>query len=123
MGKKRWREEVMKVVAELARALDPTDIVIGGGNVRLLDAMPPGCRHGDNTHAFIGGFRLWEDSGDAKAGAPVDVPKQAAEPGPATKEKGAVAASRKRAERASTRKARTPPAPPSAAKRARARKR
>jgi polyphosphate glucokinase len=120
MGKKRWREEVVKVVAELARALGPTDIVIGGGNVRLLDTMPPGCRHGDNAHAFIGGFRLWQNSREANGGAPVELPQGSAEPGPAPKEKGA---GRKVARRASTRKRKAPSSPPKAAKRARARKR
>ena len=100
MGKKRWREEVVKVVDELARALEPTDIVIGGGNVRLLDTMPPGCRTGDNAHAFVGGLRLWEESRDTKAGAPVGAPKQAATPGPAARKKSAAAVARKRARRA-----------------------
>jgi polyphosphate glucokinase len=96
----------VRVVAELARALQPTDIVIGGGNVRLLDAMPPGCRPGDNSHAFIGGLRLWEDAGGAASGAPVDVRESAAVPGPAAKDDRA-AAERKSARRASTRKRRS----------------
>jgi polyphosphate glucokinase len=35
--------------------------VIGGGNVKKLEKLPPGCREGDNANAFRGGFRLWED--------------------------------------------------------------
>src|ERR1700729_3325502 len=35
-GKKKWREHVADVVARLATALEPTDIVIGGGNVSKL---------------------------------------------------------------------------------------
>jgi hypothetical protein len=34
-------------------------VVLGGGNVRLLKELPPGCRRGDNENAFAGGFRLW----------------------------------------------------------------
>jgi polyphosphate glucokinase len=69
-GKKKWRKDVNAVVARLVAALEPDDIVIGGGNVRLLKKLPPGCRRGENANAFTGGFRLWESaSGTAtKAG-------------------------------------------------------
>jgi polyphosphate glucokinase len=59
-GKKKWREHVADVVARLTAALEPTDIVIGGGNVSKLKVLPPGCRAGDNANAFTGGFRMWE---------------------------------------------------------------
>ena len=35
-------------------------VVIGGGNVRELKALPPHCRAGSNDNAFTGGFRLWQ---------------------------------------------------------------
>ena len=35
------------------------DVVLGGGNVKKLKKLPPGCRLGDNANAFEGGFRLW----------------------------------------------------------------
>ena len=63
LGKAKWRAEVAKVVAILVAALEPTDVVIGGGNVNRLKALPPGTRAGDNALAFVGGFRLWEDGG------------------------------------------------------------
>ncbi len=50
---------VADVVARLRIALEPDDVVLGGGNVRKLKALPPGCRAGDNANAFVGGFRLW----------------------------------------------------------------
>ena len=59
-GKKKWQRYVADVVARLEAALEPDDVVIGGGNVRLLKEMPPGCRLGENTNAFAGGFRLWD---------------------------------------------------------------
>ncbi len=62
-GKKKWRKTVFDVVARLSAALLPDDVVIGGGNVRLLTKMPPLCRKGDNENAFVGGFRLWQGSG------------------------------------------------------------
>ncbi|HZZ82175.1 MAG TPA: ROK family protein [Gemmataceae bacterium] len=61
-GKKKWREEVANVVAKLVAALEPDDVVLGGGNVKKLKDLPPGCRAGGNSNAFAGGFRLWEDA-------------------------------------------------------------
>jgi len=61
-GKKKWRRYVADVVECLRAALGPEDIVIGGGNVRRLKKLPPGCRAGDNANAFKGGFRLWNDA-------------------------------------------------------------
>jgi polyphosphate glucokinase len=60
-GKKKWRRHVADVVARLIAALESDDTVIGGGNVRKLEALPPHCRAGDNANAFCGGFRLWEE--------------------------------------------------------------
>ncbi len=61
-GKKRWRKLVADVVERLVAALEPEDVVIGGGNVTHMKTLPKGCRAGNNTHAFIGGFRLWDDA-------------------------------------------------------------
>ena len=58
-GKKRWRQHVADVVGRLVTALEPDDVVLGGGNVKQLDELPPGCRAVDNANAFLGGFRLW----------------------------------------------------------------
>src|SRR3984893_13163581 len=63
-GKKKWRKYVADVVARLSAALGPEDVVLGGGNVRKLKDLPPGCREGDQANAFIGGFRLWQDAGN-----------------------------------------------------------
>jgi polyphosphate glucokinase len=59
-GKRKWRQYVADVVARLIAALEPTDVVLGGGNVSKLKELPPACRAGDNGNAFIGGFRMWE---------------------------------------------------------------
>jgi polyphosphate glucokinase len=61
LGKKRWRKEVFKVVERLQAALEPDYIVLGGGGIKKLDELPPGCRRGDNANAFKGGFRLWQE--------------------------------------------------------------
>jgi polyphosphate glucokinase len=65
-GKKKWRRRVADVVARLVAALEPDDVVLGGGNVKKLAELPPGCRSGENSNAFQGGFRLWEDASDQK---------------------------------------------------------
>jgi polyphosphate glucokinase len=59
-GTRKWRRYVADVVARLIAALEPDDVVLGGGNVKELKEMPPRCRAGDNANAFQGGFRLWE---------------------------------------------------------------
>jgi polyphosphate glucokinase len=62
LGKKRWRKHVLDVVALLRRALVAEDLVLGGGNAKLLKRLPDGARMGDNSHAFKGGFELWSPS-------------------------------------------------------------
>ncbi len=61
-GKKKWRSFVNDVVKRLVAALEPDDVVLGGGNVHKLKKLPPGSRAGDNNNAFLGGFRLWQQS-------------------------------------------------------------
>ena len=64
LGKKKWRHHVGQVVRLLKDVLEVDYVVLGGGNARLLKQLPPGSRLGNNTNAFLGGYRLW-----AKAGA------------------------------------------------------
>jgi polyphosphate glucokinase len=61
LGKHKWRRNVADVVARLIAALEPEDVVLGGGNLKQLEKLPQGCRAGDNANAFIGGFRLWKN--------------------------------------------------------------
>ena len=58
-GKKCWRGDVLDVIARLRSALEPDEVVIGGGNAAKLEALPPATRLVDNANAFVGGFRLW----------------------------------------------------------------
>ena len=60
-GNTVWRKRVFDVVKRLTSALEPDYLVIGGGNVKKLETLPPNCRRGDNALAFEGGFRLWKD--------------------------------------------------------------
>jgi polyphosphate glucokinase len=61
-GKRKWRKHVADVVVCLSAAVQAEDVVLGGGNVKRLKELPPHCREGNNDNAFLGGFRLWEQS-------------------------------------------------------------
>jgi polyphosphate glucokinase len=60
VGKKKWTAAVFETVRQLTAAMEPDEVVLGGGGVDELDELPPGCRRGANENAFLGGFRLWE---------------------------------------------------------------
>ena len=59
-GLAQWRRDVDDVVRRLIAALEPEDVVLGGGDVHQLETLPPGCCAGDNADAFAGGVRLWK---------------------------------------------------------------
>ena len=59
MGKKKWRRAVVDVLKRLTLALEVHDVVVGGGNAKLLKRLPSGTRIGRNANAFAGGYRLW----------------------------------------------------------------
>lgn len=63
-GQKKWQRAVEEAVARFIDVLKPTDVVLGGGNAKKLDPLPPGTRLGDNAFAFRGGFRLWGREGE-----------------------------------------------------------
>jgi glucokinase len=63
MGKKRWRRLVHEIVPRLRHAFQVDEVVLGGGNVKLLKELPQHTRLGANANAFAGGFRLWERRG------------------------------------------------------------
>jgi len=73
-GKKRWRRYVEDIVARFITAVEPDDVVLGGGNVKYLKELCPRCRAGDNANAFLGGFRLWDGSVEAKPSSPPQAP-------------------------------------------------
>ncbi len=65
-GRKKWQQHVEYGTARLIDALSPDDIVLGGGNAKRLKTLPKGCRLGNNSYAFTGGFRLWEKASSAR---------------------------------------------------------
>jgi polyphosphate glucokinase len=66
-GKKKWCQHVADIVALLIVALEPDEVVLGGGNVKKLKELPPRCWAGDNANAFLGEFRLWEKTSNRKS--------------------------------------------------------
>ena len=78
MSDPRIRSARQKEIAEegrgrcspLVAALEPEDVVLGGGNVKKLKELPPGCRAGTNANAFVGGFRLWKKADKPKTPFP-----------------------------------------------------
>jgi polyphosphate glucokinase len=60
LGKKKWRRAVFEAIEQLTAAMEPDEVVLGGGGVDDLDELPEGCRRGENENAFLGGFRLWD---------------------------------------------------------------
>jgi len=61
LGQEKWQRHVWAVVARFKAAFLPDDIVLGGGNSKLLTEIPANCRLGNNHMAIDGGFRLWEE--------------------------------------------------------------
>jgi polyphosphate glucokinase len=64
LGRKKWAREVAKVVVLMRAALQPEEVVLGGGNVKKLKKLPPGTRLGNNENAFRGGSELWNEGVD-----------------------------------------------------------
>lgn len=59
LGKPAWRKRVARVVEAFVPAFNVDYIVLGGGNAKLVNKLPPSARLGHNQSAFRGGFRLW----------------------------------------------------------------
>ena len=71
MGERSGGATSKDVVERFVKALEPTEVVLGGGNTKLLKALPPRCSAGANANAFVGGFRLWGESAGEKPASPV----------------------------------------------------
>ena len=89
LGPRRWRRRVADVAERLRDALQVDDVVIGGGNARLLRDLPAGARLGANSNALVGGFRLWEIPATLRSAGPAGLadltaPDAAAQPAAAT---------------------------------------
>ena len=61
-GTSKWQASVHDIVGKLKAAMIADYVVLGGGNVKKLTELPPNSRPGENTNAFLGGARLWEEA-------------------------------------------------------------
>jgi polyphosphate glucokinase len=59
LGRHKWEKHVHVVAGMLRAAVVADHVVLGGGNVKKLQRLPPHARRGDNLNAFRGGFRVW----------------------------------------------------------------
>lgn len=59
-GKARWRRAVGEAARVLHAAFLVDYVVLGGGNAKLLEKIPRGCRRGGNHNAYLGGLKMWE---------------------------------------------------------------
>jgi polyphosphate glucokinase len=62
LGKEKWRLAVYDVIERLRAALQVDYVVVGGGNAAHLKELPPNTRVCPNTNAFLGGYRLWDET-------------------------------------------------------------
>jgi polyphosphate glucokinase len=60
LGRKKWQRHVEIVIELLKHGLQADYVMLGGGQTKKLKELPPGVRVGNNSHAILGGIRLWE---------------------------------------------------------------
>ena len=58
----RWHKRAGEAAEQLKAAFLADYVVVGGGNAKELEELPPGCRRGGNHNAYFGGIRMWEDA-------------------------------------------------------------
>lgn len=61
-GRRVWREDLARAIAEARRVLLAEEVVLGGGNARLVGTPEEGCRLADGGEALRGGVRLWREA-------------------------------------------------------------
>jgi glucose-6-phosphate isomerase len=61
LGEAAWKTLIVEAVELLRQAVAAEYVVLGGGNVRLFEELPPRVQRGHNDRAFEGGFRVWAD--------------------------------------------------------------
>ena len=61
LGHEAWQASVVELLPLVRAALAADYVVLGGGNGRKVELLPPLTFHGGQHDAFEGGVRLWED--------------------------------------------------------------
>jgi polyphosphate glucokinase len=62
LGLRRWRKHVTRIIELLRHGLQADEVVVGGGEAKMLGRLPRGARLGDNDNAILGGLRIWVDA-------------------------------------------------------------
>src|SRR5437868_3900452 len=62
IGRKTWEDDVKGILVHLHRAFMVDYIVLGGGNAKLLEHLPPGVELGHNRNSYLGGQRIWQNN-------------------------------------------------------------
>ena len=62
IGRKVWEDDVHRILVHLQRAFVVDYIVLGGGNAKTLEHLPPGVELGHNRNAYLGGQRVWQNN-------------------------------------------------------------
>lgn len=73
LGQARWQDVVHEACIELRAACAVDYVVLGGGNARHVDRLPPATRRGGNDDAFSGGVRLWMEWVEHHDSPPSDI--------------------------------------------------
>src|SRR5438132_8294830 len=60
IGRRTWQDDVARILTQMQRAFVVDYIVLGGGNAKLLEYLPPGVELGHNRNAYLGGQRVWQ---------------------------------------------------------------
>ncbi|MBK1792792.1 ROK family protein [Persicirhabdus sediminis] len=60
LGFEKWQKHVLKIIELFRHGFVVDDVVLGGGNAKLIEELPANTRRVNNHAAFDGGFRLWE---------------------------------------------------------------
>ena len=66
LGKKQWRKETTRAIEQMKIAFIADQIVLGGGNAKLIEDLPDGVVLGHNRNVYPGGVRLWETDASGK---------------------------------------------------------
>jgi len=62
IGRKTWEEDVNRILIHLKHAFVVDYIVLGGGNAKMLEHLPPEVELGHNRNAYLGGQRVWQNN-------------------------------------------------------------
>ncbi len=61
LGDIKWVKHVLRVIKIFRHIFNADDIVLGGGNAKLIENLPENTRRVTNNAAFDGGFRMWNE--------------------------------------------------------------